>query len=154
MRAGVHIRNNIVHLLKAEPLEDYTPQQDFLRLYNCGDGTGIGFRFGVAMVGKWVFDWKDAIDRVWFMESFAESMLPDLGSINTESEAKQFDAHQHLAIDQAPEEYLDAAEILMSTGNTWPSMPVKHIINKMTQDQTYQCGVVDAVFELYQRRNS
>ena len=44
VRAGVHVKNNLMHYLKQEPLEVFAPQGDFLRLFNLGDGNGIGFR--------------------------------------------------------------------------------------------------------------
>ena len=56
-------------------LIDYKPQDDFLKLLACGDGTALGFRFGLAMRGKWVFELKDNIDQS-FMKLFDVSHLP------------------------------------------------------------------------------
>ena len=49
VRAGVHVKNNLMHYLKQEPLELFAPQRDFLRLFNLGDGNGIGFRCHTAL---------------------------------------------------------------------------------------------------------
>jgi hypothetical protein len=57
-------------------LHPYIPQVDFLKLLVCGDGTALGFRFGLVLRGKWVFDLKDNIDRS-FMNLFDVSALPN-----------------------------------------------------------------------------
>jgi 8-oxo-dGTP pyrophosphatase MutT (NUDIX family) len=47
----------------------YNPQDDFLKLLMCGDGTALGFRFGIPIYGKWVWHLKDYIDNK-FMNLF------------------------------------------------------------------------------------
>lgn len=47
----------------------YNPQDDFLKLLMCGDGTALGFRFGIPIYGKWVWHLKDYIDNK-FMDLF------------------------------------------------------------------------------------
>jgi len=55
----------------------FAPQADFLKLLMCGDGTALGFRFGLAFRGPWVWALKDMIDT-GFMRLFAPESLPDL----------------------------------------------------------------------------
>jgi len=45
----------------------------------CGDGTALGFRFGLAFKGPWVWRLKDLIDR-GFMRLFTPEALPDLAA--------------------------------------------------------------------------
>ena len=45
----------------------------------CGDGTALGFRFGLAFRGPWVWRLKDLIDS-GFMRLFAPEALPDLAA--------------------------------------------------------------------------
>jgi len=47
----------------------YNPQDDFLKLLMCGDGTALGLRFGIPIYGKWVWRLKDYIDNK-FMNLF------------------------------------------------------------------------------------
>ena len=35
---------------KTQDLIEYIPQDDFLKLLMCGDGTALGFRFGIPLV--------------------------------------------------------------------------------------------------------
>ena len=103
-------------------------------------------RFGIAMYGPWVYDWKDAIDRVWFMESFSKDKLPDLSTVDVMAKAEQFDAAQHVATELAPSDPAEAAKVLMKQDITWPSNQVKQIVNLMVQDEAYRMNVVQAAF--------
>ena len=62
---------------EASGLKTYVPQKDFLKLLACGDGRALGFRFGIPIYGKWVFQMKDAIDRS-FLDLFKRENLPNL----------------------------------------------------------------------------
>lgn len=76
-KAGVHavrqgpvLADNLARRLDGEELRDYEPQEDFLVLMSTADGRAIGGRgprFAVA--GRWVWWWKDWIDRA-FMAQF------------------------------------------------------------------------------------
>ena len=57
VRAGpILIQNLMISLLSIDAadntteLVEYIPQNDFLKLMMCGDGTALGFRFGLPMV--------------------------------------------------------------------------------------------------------
>ncbi|MDX1579904.1 MAG: selenide, water dikinase SelD, partial [Gemmatimonadota bacterium] len=56
-------------LAEARPFRSYRPQRDFLALLNLGDGTAVGAKWGLTASGRWVFRWKDWIDRR-FMRRF------------------------------------------------------------------------------------
>ena len=88
---------NIARSLSGQPLQDYDPQQSFLKLINKGDGTAIGQWKGFAFEGSWVMRLKDRIDSQ-FMEKYRpQAMMADdepmqcrgcgckLGSIDLES---------------------------------------------------------------------
>lgn len=51
------------------PLVKYHPQDDFLKLIVCDREEALGFRFGLALRGRWVWRLKDRIDRT-FMDLF------------------------------------------------------------------------------------
>jgi len=53
VRAGPILIQNLVAHLNGEALADYIPQTDFLKLLMCGDGTAIGFRFGIGEHTPW-----------------------------------------------------------------------------------------------------
>ena len=93
VRAGPILIQNLVAYLCGGPLVSFTPQEDFLRLLMCGDGTAIGFRFGIAMRGKWVWYLKDQIDQN-FMSLFAKENLPVL------EEGALYDTSQYDASDE------------------------------------------------------
>jgi len=69
VRQGPVLANNLRAALAGEPLDEYTPQSDFLTLLNLGDGTALGAKKGLSFQGRWVMKLKDWIDRK-FMRRF------------------------------------------------------------------------------------
>lgn len=63
VRQGPVLWENIGRTLAAEPLQSYTPQLDFLKLLNTGDGRAIGEWKGLSFEGAWAWWLKNAIDR-------------------------------------------------------------------------------------------
>lgn len=74
VREGPIIADNLVNFIKKQALTEYIPQRQFLALMMTGDGKAIGAKFGIAMVGKWVWEMKDFIDR-GFMKLFDPNYL-------------------------------------------------------------------------------
>ncbi|MEO8681623.1 MAG: FAD-dependent oxidoreductase [Vicinamibacterales bacterium] len=63
VRQGPVLWDNIGRMLAAEPLQRYTPQLDFLKLLNTGDGRAIGEWKGLSFESVWAWWLKDFIDR-------------------------------------------------------------------------------------------
>lgn len=63
VREGPVLWDNLNRAARGEPLRDYVPQTRFLKLLNLGDGRAIGEYAGLAFRGRWVWRWKDRIDR-------------------------------------------------------------------------------------------
>ena len=74
VREGPVLANNLIHYVKGEQLEKYTPQTEFLALLSTGDYRAIGTRYGFSFAGKWVWNMKDYID-VGFMKLFDPNNL-------------------------------------------------------------------------------
>ena len=72
VRAGPVLWENLQARIVDEPLQKYRPQSLFLFLLNCGDGTAVMSYGRLAGRGKWMFKWKDFIDRGW-MRKFHEA---------------------------------------------------------------------------------
>jgi selenide, water dikinase len=82
----------------AKPLLRYHPQGDFMKLLVCGGGIALGFRFGIPMMGKWVWELKNDIDRK-FMALFDVQGLevPCVrdSKVDTLNTAAEFDTRQY-----------------------------------------------------------
>ena len=75
-KAGVHavrqgsvLAKNIAACLEGGPLQPYKPQRLFLSLLTTGDRYAVASRGAFFARGKWVWHWKDFIDRR-FMQRF------------------------------------------------------------------------------------
>jgi len=144
VRAGPVLVENICKYLKEEELVDYDPQSDFLKIMNCGDGTAIGFRFGLPLVGKWVFDLKDDID-VMFMDLFRLENLP---SLNDKTNDDGRDGSIHVAqYDDAIRQIdridaLEAAKILARSDDGVDYQEAWITLREMVADEDYKREVL------------
>ena len=65
VRHGEVLAENLRRLLKAQPPNAYRPQRKALMLISCGARYAIAERGGWTAEGRWVWRWKDWIDRRW-----------------------------------------------------------------------------------------
>ncbi len=72
VRQGPVLQRNLLAFLRAEPLEEFSPQEDYLLILNLGDGTGLLTYRGFAVRGRWAFWFKDWLDRR-FVRQFQQS---------------------------------------------------------------------------------
>lgn len=63
VRAGPPLARNLRHALAGEALQPYTPQKRTLFLLSSGERRAIGSWGGLSAEGRWVWHWKDHIDR-------------------------------------------------------------------------------------------
>ena len=147
VRSGPVLIENLTRKLSGEKLVKYEPQRDFLKLLMCGDGKALGFRFGIPLYGKWVWELKDHID-VTFMRLFDVSLLPKLdvgdeGGSETGGkksyDTKQYDAYE--AGKERPPARCAAADLLRTDDDVdyfhnWS------ILKEMVQDGDYRRDVL------------
>jgi selenide,water dikinase len=65
VRHGESLMANMRRLLAGTPLEPYAPQSKALALVTCGARYAIAERGSWSAQGRWVWWWKDRIDRGW-----------------------------------------------------------------------------------------
>jgi selenide, water dikinase len=70
VRQGPPLARNLHRALNDAPLEAYTPQQRALALISSGDPYAVASWGSLGFAGKWVWRWKDKIDRR-FVERFS-----------------------------------------------------------------------------------
>ncbi len=77
VRSAPTLATNIRNLMTQTPLRRHRPQKDALYLISTGDENAVGTRNGLAFAGRWVWRWKDWIDRR-FMHKFND--LPEMAT--------------------------------------------------------------------------
>ena len=65
VRHGAVLAENLRHAVAAKALNTYEPQKRALLLLSCGRRYAIAERGGWSAEGRWVWRWKDWIDRRW-----------------------------------------------------------------------------------------
>lgn len=138
VRAGPVLSENLPSFLQSnEHLESYNPQDDFLKLFSCGDGTAIGFRFDIPLQGKWVFEMKDCIDQM-FMDLFKKENLPNL--VDVEASKSQFDA---LIKDDEVRLSPEAAALLLQRSDSNVDYKTAwYTLRQMTRDKDFRHAVM------------
>jgi selenide, water dikinase len=72
VRQGPPLAHNLRNALIGQPLKSYTPQSRALALISTGDPCAVASWGPVGFSGRWVWRWKDRIDRR-FIERFEKS---------------------------------------------------------------------------------
>jgi NADH dehydrogenase FAD-containing subunit len=70
VRAGPPLAENLRRFMRDSSLKTYTPQKRSLYLVSTGDKYAIASWGNIAIEGKWVWRWKNKIDR-GFMTKYA-----------------------------------------------------------------------------------
>ena len=84
VRQGPYLAENLRRAAAGQPLRPYKPQKQTLALITTGDGYAIAARGSLSVAGKWVWRWKDWIDRRW-MRKYQE--LPDMAAQSSASDS-------------------------------------------------------------------
>jgi len=147
VRSGPVLIENLTRKLSGEKLVNYEPQSDFLKLLMCGDGKALGFRFGIPLFGKWVWELKDHID-VMFMRLFDVNLLPkvdvDGKGGSGKGEKKSYDTKQYDAYEAGRERpsASSAAADLLRTDDDVDYLHNWSILKEMVQDDDYKRDVL------------
>lgn len=136
VRSGPILVENLIGYLadgSEADLSQYLPQDDFLKLITCGDGTALGFRFGIPLRGKWVWDLKRRIDTM-FMDLFQTESLPTLKE-DSKLDKSQYDASGDRGEPMDPEQ---AAYLLARTDDEVDYEKAWDVLRDMMESEKYK----------------
>jgi selenide,water dikinase len=140
VRSGPILVENLTNFLEGKPLKKYDPQDDFLKLIMCGDGTALGFRFGLPLQGPWVWNLKNDIDQK-FMNLFKKENLPTLKE-GDPYDTKQYDEEDDQDPPIDPEE---ASALLQRTDDGVDIQQASRILRDMRDDEAYMANIVSRI---------
>jgi selenide,water dikinase len=148
VRAGPVLVQNLTRYLEAlrmnkkAQLQEYHPQDDFMKLLVCGSRRAFGIRFGLPLYGHWVLKMKDAIDR-GFMQLFEN--LSDNEPIHIgEYDTSQYDTNDPLADVELPTPEA-AAQLIQSSDDDCDWKQAWFVMRKMTQNNDYRAKVLKCI---------
>jgi len=141
VRAGPVLIENLPRFLEGRPLKEYKPQDDFLKLLICGDDKALGFRFGLAFHGKWVFQMKDHIDRN-FLKLFQVDGLPKPrpGELNTAQDDEEDSEKAAHKMNPA-----DAAALIQRSDDEVDYEQAWRVLRGMADDESYREAVLELI---------
>lgn len=95
VRQGPPLADNLKRMAHGKPPKPFYPQKDWLSLISTGDRFAVASRGQRGFAGRWVWRWKDWIDRR-FMRKFSDlpamddnTALPDTSAAQSPEEASQ-----------------------------------------------------------------
>lgn len=144
VRAGPVLIENLTRFLDIHDgntaLNTYAPQKEFLKLLACGDGKALGFRFGIPIYGKWVFEMKDAIDQL-FLDLFRRENLPELVP------GQPYDTSQYDASPNRPPPLpsIEAAMLLQRSDDGVDFRKAWNVLRDMADDDAYRDDVLEYI---------
>jgi selenide,water dikinase len=65
VRQGPPLANNLRRVLSGDAPLPFVPQRRHLAIMGTGDGRALATRGKWSIEGRWVWWWKDRIDRAW-----------------------------------------------------------------------------------------
>lgn len=104
VRMGKPLARNLRNALLGKPLQAYRPQTRWLALISTGDRYAVASRGTLDFAGKWVWRWKDWIDRR-FMARFTDLGIAQMAQPNSS-------AITHTFADQSVDESEQALSVL------------------------------------------
>ena len=84
VRQGMPLARNLERRLRGDSLVGFRPQREYLSLISTGRRHAVGARNGLTVSGRWVWTWKDRIDRR-FIQEYSELPSMDGGGVPADS---------------------------------------------------------------------
>ena len=121
----------------------YEPNTEDLQFLSLGDGTAMGFAFGLVLRGEWVFEVKQAMNRHHYLSLTGHDKQVSAPSISNDDSSKSYSYRLNSKVLKEMEGLSahDAAEMLMEI-NIENYQEAWAILERMSVDKAFRSDVM------------
>ena len=143
LQEGPVLAKNLDRYAQGKPLVTYEPNTEDLQFLSLGDGTAMGFAFGLVLRGEWVFEVKQAMNRHHYLSLTGHEKPASAANMSPDDSSKSYSYRLNSKVLKEVEGVSahDAAGMLMEI-NIENYQEAWAILERMSVDKIFRSDVM------------